>query len=112
MIIAASKSAKVKRPAAVRCSRVFDVLVDLLLVVDDPFSPALVAVGHAAEDDLRHLQARVTEAHWRAARDESDFCTRDAPVLTVRHGLLCDRHFGSSRMVREGRGRVSRSVHR
>lgn len=37
--------------------RIFDVFSDFLLVVNDPFGPALAAIRHATQDDFGHLQA-------------------------------------------------------
>ena len=43
--------------------RIFDVL-DCLLLGKDPLLPLRVAIGHASEDDLRDLEARVPKADW------------------------------------------------
>ena len=38
-------------------------VLDTFLLVEDPFGPLGVAVRHAAQDDLRDLQARVAETN-------------------------------------------------
>ena len=43
-------------------SRELDVL-DSFLLLEDPTLPALVAVGHATEDNLGDLEARVPETN-------------------------------------------------
>lgn len=46
-------------------SRKFDVL-DGLFLSDDPFLPLGTAVLHGAQDDLRHLQPRITQTNYSA----------------------------------------------
>ena len=39
-------------------------MLDGFLLSQDPFLPFWAAVGHAAQDDLRHLEPGVSETHW------------------------------------------------
>lgn len=47
-------------------------MLDSLLFADDPFLPTGVAVGHRTQNDLRHLQARVSEAYCQNKYNASE----------------------------------------
>lgn len=47
--------------------RKLDVLQALLLT-EDPLLPFRASIGHASEDDLRDLKARLAEAHCPRSR--------------------------------------------
>ncbi len=63
--------------------RELDVLESFLLA-DEPLVPVWVAVGHAAEDDLGNLQARVAEANWREDKTSVSMLRRQPDLFAYR----------------------------
>ena len=61
-------------------SRELDVF-DGLFLLEHPPLPLLVTIGHAAEDDLRHLQPGVAEAHWAIDASVASYYHQSAPSL-------------------------------